>query len=124
MGVCREECRPLYQAKAELSMDDAPWQCPWEGIQGPIPESWKNMESMEKYESVKTGGMRVSVSRWVFRFWVDANHLTGPIPEWMGTHWKKLRSLDLFNNRFEGPIPSTFTKLKLLELVQLQVNSF
>ena len=57
-----------------------------------------------------------------FYYFADANGFSGSIPDWIGTHWRKLRALDLYNNRFTGTIPRSLATLPLLETLQLQDN--
>ena len=97
-----DTCRPLYQAAVEYATEES-WLCRELALAGPIPDSLRNWRKIEK-------------------FWVDANYLSGSIPDWIGTDWPMLRKIDLFNNAFTGAIPESMGQLTLLDYAQLQDN--
>ena len=49
------------------------------------------------------------------------NKLTGRLPEWLSQQ-EKLTDLDLEDNKFQGPIPSSFRTFRYLEYMSLAHN--
>ncbi|KAK9268004.1 hypothetical protein L1049_010442 [Liquidambar formosana] len=66
------------------------------GVRGEIPSTFANFRNLEV-------------------MWAFDNALTGKIPDFIGTSWTKLKKLRFQGNSFEGPIPSSFSKLTSLE---------
>mmetsp|Transcript_173197 Transcript_173197/g.549878 ORF Transcript_173197/g.549878 Transcript_173197/m.549878 type:complete len:179 (+) Transcript_173197:984-1520(+) len=59
----------------------------------------------------------------VEKVWLDGNFLKGGIPENIADLWPKLKSLDLYDNDMEGPIPASLARLDFVKL-QLNGNNF
>jgi hypothetical protein len=101
-----DECHLLYKVKYDHALAPGEnYKCRSSSLSGPIPEEYRHLHQLEK-------------------FWVDGNFLNGTIPDWMGSAWPKLRSLDLFDNELTGTIPASLGQLKQLELLQLQENRY
>eukprot|EP00054_Salpingoeca_dolichothecata_P011630 m.64566 g.64566 ORF g.64566 m.64566 type:complete len:402 (+) comp19556_c0_seq1:556-1761(+) len=99
----RDRCRLHCRVLVDNGTPGKAFRCPAAGLGGPIPDSFKKLRRMEK-------------------FWVDANFLTGPVPDWLPDYWPNLRSLDLFDNDFVGEFPQSYARLQKLEHAQLQCN--
>jgi len=55
--------------------------------------------------------------------WLDGNFLTGKIPDDIALRWPRLKSLDLYDNDLEGPLPESLGTLPFVKL-QLHANNF
>jgi len=102
-----KDCIPGYLYS--VAEEERPsWRCPWRG--------W-----MERFDDLKApwwGWEKME------RFHVDANFWVGSIPEDIDVRWPHLRSLDLHDNVFTGPLPPALLRLENLTQLQVQANHF
>ncbi|KAJ8542748.1 hypothetical protein K7X08_005271 [Anisodus acutangulus] len=67
------------------------------GVSGPIPLTFAKMQNLDTV-------------------WASDNDFTGRIPDFIGNNWSKLTALRFQGNAFAGPIPASFSNLRISDL--------
>tara|TARA_Y100000780_G_scaffold201205_1_gene193578 strand:- start:78 stop:842 length:765 start_codon:yes stop_codon:yes gene_type:complete len=117
-GPDPEQCAPLFElleegahpeTMSEYQITMGLWRCgsggSWAPSIGDRSQPWWGWRRLE-------------------RFWVDGNRFQGSLPADIGQLWPRMRTLDLYSNDIEGPVPGTIADMADLLQLQLQHNRF
>ncbi|KAJ3110216.1 hypothetical protein HDU96_006825 [Phlyctochytrium bullatum] len=97
-------------------------------VNGPIGLSLTQLTEISSVNLTNcnlTGGIEVFIStNKLIYLTLLGNNLSGELPDWLGDAFPDIAELNLESNKFEGRLPASLGKLRMLAKLRLGMNSF